>query len=65
MAGVDTPRPVPVRLAAGNAGKSPSKHHNSPHAVEVSDAGEDEVSSYLTEEQLMEQILEQTSPGRR
>lgn len=57
--------PQPVRLARGNAGQSPSKHSRqasgralSPQRLSSAD-GEDEIT-YLSEEQLMEQILETT-----
>lgn len=60
--------PRPVRLAGGNAGVSPSKHSRrgagghataSPRAAGGGD-DPDEVSKFLTEEQLMQEILEQT-----
>lgn len=47
--------PRPVRLASGTAGVSSSKHR-----LAVGAGGGDDVSKFLTEEQLMEQILEAT-----
>ena len=56
--GDDGPRPV--RLAAGGAGESPSKAFR-PHAPsKLATNGADEVSKFMSEEQLMEQILEMT-----
>ena len=58
-----SPPPSPAPLAKGNAGVSPSKHTSSagpvgspPGAADSPDA----VTSFLTEDALMDQILEAT-----
>ena len=49
--------PRPIRLAAGGAGVSPSKHMMRAPTSAV-DIGDDDVTHLMTDEQLIESILE-------